>query len=153
MIRERENHERRLADDLRARRSVATPIIAVAPEPVNFDFFISHASEDKDAIVRDLAAELTDLGAKVFYDEMTLKVGDSLRRSIDRGLANSRFGVVVLSEHFFRKEWTQKELDGLTARWRSKASRAFSRSGTRFRRTKSAGSARRWPTSSRSTLP
>ena len=54
-------------------------------------------------------------GASVWYDEFTLKVGDSLRREIDRGLVNSRFGVVVLSEAFFKKEWPQKELDGLVA--------------------------------------
>ncbi len=52
-------------------------------------------------------------GARVWYDEFALNVGDSLRREIDRGLANSQFGVVVLSEFFFKKEWPQKELDGL----------------------------------------
>lgn len=39
-----------------------------------------------------------------------------MRRSIDKGLSKSRFGVVVLSPNFFAKEWTQKELDALTAR-------------------------------------
>jgi hypothetical protein len=45
-----------------------------------------------------------------------LKVGDSLRRKIDEGLAHSRYGVVVLSKHFFSKEWPQNELDGLMSR-------------------------------------
>jgi len=45
-----------------------------------------------------------------------LKVGDSLRRSIDKGLANSRFGIVILSPNFFAKNWTQYELDGLVAK-------------------------------------
>lgn len=80
-----------------------------------YDFFISHASDDKEGFVRAFATELENRGAKIWYDEATLKVGDSLRRSIDRGLASSRFGVVVLSEAFFRKEWPQRELDGLTA--------------------------------------
>ncbi len=80
-----------------------------------YDFFVSHASDDKEGFVRAFATELEDRGARVWYDEATLKVGDSLRRSIDRGLASSRFGVVVLSEAFFRKEWPQRELDGLTA--------------------------------------
>ena len=80
-----------------------------------YDFFISHASDDKEGFVRAFAAELESRGAKVWYDEATLKVGDSLRRSIEQGLASSRFGVVVLSEAFFRKEWPQRELDGLTA--------------------------------------
>ena len=53
---------------------------------------------------------------RVWYDEFTLRVGDSLRRSIDKGLGQSRYGVVILSHNFFRKEWPQKELDGLIAR-------------------------------------
>lgn len=53
---------------------------------------------------------------KVWYDEFTLKVGDSLRRSIDGGLSNSRFGTVILSSSFFSKNWTQYELDGMTAK-------------------------------------
>lgn len=81
-----------------------------------WDLFISHASEDKDEIARPLADELMEAGLKVWFDEYELTVGDSLRRSIDRGLAQSRFGVVILSEHFFAKEWPQKELDGLVAR-------------------------------------
>ena len=78
-----------------------------------FDVFISHASEDKGDFVRELAEKARAAGLKVFYDEMTLKWGDSLRAKIDHGLANSRFGVVVLSEAFFKKEWPQRELDGL----------------------------------------
>lgn len=78
-----------------------------------FDVFISHASEDKDAFVRPLAQALKDRGLDVWYDEFTLKWGDSLRGEIDRGLAGSRYGVVVLSKHFFSKPWPQTELDGL----------------------------------------
>ena len=48
-------------------------------------------------------------------EKFTLRVGDSLRRSIDNGLRNSRYGIVVLSEAFFSKEWPQRELDGLFA--------------------------------------
>lgn len=81
-----------------------------------WDLFISHASEDKDEIARPLADQLVEAGLKVWFDEYELTVGDSLRRSIDQGLAQSRFGVVILSEHFFEKEWPQKELDGLVAR-------------------------------------
>ena len=80
-----------------------------------YDAFICHASEDKDSFVRPLANELSRRGIDVWYDEFSLKVGDSLRRSIDRGLTKSCYGIVVLSPDFFRKEWPQKELDGLTA--------------------------------------
>jgi hypothetical protein len=80
-----------------------------------WDAFISHATEDKE-FVRQLAGELKSRGVIVWYDEYTLAVGDSLRRSIDYGLRNSRFGIVVLSKNFFQKEWTQRELDGLTTK-------------------------------------
>ena len=81
-----------------------------------WDLFISHASEDKDDVARPLADKFIEQGLKVWYDEYTLTVGDSLRRSIDKGLAGSRYGLVILSKHFFEKEWPQKELDGLVAR-------------------------------------
>ena len=41
--------------------------------------------------------------------------GDSLRQRIDEGMARSRFGVVVLSQYFFDKDWPRRELDGLFA--------------------------------------
>ena len=37
-------------------------------------------------------------------------------RKIDRGLASSQFGVVVLSKDFFDKGWTNYELDGIVTR-------------------------------------
>lgn len=78
-----------------------------------FDVFISHASEDKDAVVRPLAAALALRGLSVWFDEFELRIGDSLRRKIDVGIARSRFGIVVLSPRFFAKRWPQYELDGL----------------------------------------
>ena len=83
---------------------------------ISYDFFICHASEDKEEIARPLAKALTDAGFHVWYDEFTLTIGDSIRRSIDKGLAQSRYGLVILSKNFFQKNWTQKELDGLTAK-------------------------------------
>jgi TIR domain len=80
-----------------------------------WDVFISHASEDKDTFVRPLAQALDQLGVKVWYDEFTLEPGQSLSTSIDRGLAGSRFGLVVLSESFIGKPWTERELQGLVA--------------------------------------
>ena len=83
---------------------------------IDYDVFISHASEDKDTVVRPLANALLQRGLKVWYDEFELKIGDSLRRKIDKGLANSRFGIVVLSRSFIRKGWTNYELDGIISK-------------------------------------
>jgi hypothetical protein len=82
----------------------------------DYDVFVSHASEDKAEIVRPLAQALQAAGLRVWYDEFELRIGDSLRRKIDMGLARSRFGVVVFSKSFFAKGWTNYELDGLVTR-------------------------------------
>jgi len=78
--------------------------------------FISHATEDKEAVARPIAQALTKLGYSVWYDEYSLKLGDSLRRGLEKGLRNCTFGIVILSKSFFAKEWPQKELDALTTR-------------------------------------
>ena len=83
---------------------------------IEYDVFISHASEDKDAVVRPLANALVQHGLRVWYDEFELKIGDSLRRKIDKGLANSRFGIVVLSRDFIKKGWANYELDGIISK-------------------------------------
>jgi hypothetical protein len=69
--------------------------------------------EDKDDFVRPLADHLQQLGFRVWFDEFTLTVGDSLRPSIDRGLAKTRLGIVVISPSFLQKDWPQRELGGL----------------------------------------
>jgi hypothetical protein len=81
-----------------------------------WDAFISHATEDKDSFVRPLAVALQSLGAGIWYDEFSLRLGDSLSKSIDQGLAQSRYGVVVLSQAFIGKAWPDYELRGLIAR-------------------------------------
>ena len=84
-----------------------------------WDAFISHAWEDKENFVASLAAALEEQGLKIWYDESVLKIGDSLRRSIDNGLSKSRYGIVVLSHSFLKKEWPKKELDGIFAKERN----------------------------------
>jgi hypothetical protein len=83
--------------------------------PIEFDVFISHAYEDKEKFVRTLAEALIARNLRRWYDEFTLRPGDSPRRSIDHGLLTSQAGVVVLSPAFFGERWTNYELDGLDA--------------------------------------
>lgn len=125
----REYHQRRQAK-LESDRNVTLGYPAVSPSvpatehtvpagelrTLGFDLFISHASEDKEAIARPLYAALTAAGVSVWFDEAELRLGDSLRRKIDDGLTRCRYGVVILSPRFFAKPWPQRELDGLVAR-------------------------------------
>lgn len=98
-----------LAEMERKAISASTPL-------KQYDFFISHATEDKASVAQPLAEALEAKGAKVWLDKFAMSVGDSLRKSIDEGLAHSRYGIVILSEVYFKKFWTEKELNGLFAK-------------------------------------
>jgi len=79
--------------------------------------FISHDSRDKDSLVRDLAIEMSKCMCPVWYDEYSLKVGDSLRASIERGLKETHKCVVVLSPNFLSNDgWGKAEFDSVFTR-------------------------------------
>lgn len=80
-----------------------------------YDVFVSHAWEDKEDFVDEFVDELRKQGLVVWYDTNKLKWGDSMREKIDRGLAKSRYGVVILSPNYIAPEkyWTKAELNGL----------------------------------------
>lgn len=85
-------------------------------EDKRYDLFISHASEDKDEIVRPMATILERLSVRVWYDEFSLQLGDSLTASIDKGLRQSRYGLLVLSKAFLGKNWPDYEYRSLLTR-------------------------------------
>lgn len=82
-----------------------------------YDVFISHATEDKDAVVDGLAQQLEVLGVDVWYDDDQIQLGNSLMDSLDEGLSGSRYGVIVLSENFIDKNWPESELKALMQRF------------------------------------
>lgn len=77
-----------------------------------YDVFISHASEDKEALVRPLANALKAEGLVVWYDEIELRLGDSLRRKIDRGLAKSRVDLSCCLRHSLPRDGLTTSLTG-----------------------------------------
>jgi hypothetical protein len=89
-------------------------------EEYEWDVFVSHAYADKTGFVRPLAKALKKKGLRVWYDEFTLQVGDSLRASIESGLSQCHYGVVVISPAFFEKDWPQRELNALVGRERGR---------------------------------
>lgn len=124
---ERQTAQRRAMDDLRRTTENASfqfrpqpgadvPRPAARPEAAREpakEVFLSHASEDKDEIARPLKEALESRGISVWFDEIQIQVGQSIRQRIEHGIANCRFGVVVVSPHFFAKQWTNAELDAL----------------------------------------
>jgi hypothetical protein len=120
-----EDFQRKLQTDISSQKQILNTLIqqnysankfSLDQVDKKYDFFISHASEDKDNFVRPLAELLIISGLNVWYDEFQLTVGDSLRKKIDEGLTLSKYGIVVLSRDFFRKNWPEYELNGLVAR-------------------------------------
>ena len=81
-----------------------------------YDAFMSHASEDKESVARPLTEALEARGLRVWFDNQEIRIGDSIRQKIEEGLAQSRYGVVILSKPFISKFWTNFELDGLIER-------------------------------------
>lgn len=79
---------------------------------MNKRLFISHASEDKQPFVRNLAEALKSEDIDVWYDEYEIKPGMSIRESVDIGLASCDAGLIILSQNFFKKKWTIWELNG-----------------------------------------
>ncbi len=83
-------------------------------ENLNLDFFISHDSRDKEEVAKPLYQELTKLGFKVWYDEYSLEIGDSLTESIEKGISSSKYGILILSKNFLSNEkWAKNELQSL----------------------------------------
>jgi hypothetical protein len=78
--------------------------------------FISYDSADRE-VAKGVAIGLQRLMCPVWYDEFSLKVGDNLRDSIEKGLRECRKCVLVLSPNFFsNKGWTKKEFDSVFTR-------------------------------------
>ena len=71
------------------------------PAQKAYDLFLSHASEDKDAIARPLYEALVAAGASVWYDEAVLKLGDGLRRKLMRGSRAAGTGSSSSVQRFF----------------------------------------------------
>jgi TIR domain. len=112
------NYEKRITDlssQLKQQVAQAKPSHNLYEESFNveYDVFISHASEDKESFADELCNQLKASGIKVWYDTLSIAWGDSLRAIIDNGLKKSRFGIVVISKDYIHKGWTQYELDGL----------------------------------------
>jgi hypothetical protein len=60
-----------------------------------------------------MAKYMLKSGATIFYDEYSIKLGDSLTQKINQGLQNAKFAIIILSEAFFQKNWTQAELQSI----------------------------------------
>ncbi len=79
--------------------------------PEKYDLFISHANKDKKEFVEELNASLEKLGINIFYDKKALEWGDNWKQRIIEGTQKAEFAIIVISENFFDREWTERELN------------------------------------------
>ena len=75
-----------------------------------YDVFLSHANQDKTSYVDDLKKSFDKLNIQVFYDKDTLEWGDNWKNKILEGVKKAEFAIIVISDNFFGREWTEKEL-------------------------------------------
>lgn len=75
-----------------------------------FDVFISHANKDKEELIEELYKSLNTLGISIFYDKESLEWGDNWKDRILNGTKKAEFAIIVISENFFDREWTEREL-------------------------------------------
>lgn len=75
------------------------------------DLFLCHAWDDRQGVALDLHNLLTGLEVTVWFSEMDVPLGTSLIRKIDKGLANSRAGIVLVTPALF----TSLNSDGIAA--------------------------------------
>jgi hypothetical protein len=79
--------------------------------------FISHDSRDKEQIARVLSNGLNTRLCTVWYDEYSLKIGDSLRESIEKGIKEAKKCVLILTKNYLTNPgWGKKEFSSIFTR-------------------------------------
>ena len=79
--------------------------------------FISHDSRDKSIIAKPVAMGLSSRLCSIWYDEYSLKVGESLRESIENGIKNTKKCILILTPNFLKNPgWTKKEFNSIFTR-------------------------------------
>lgn len=84
------------------------------------DVFLCHAWDDRKGAAKDLHDRLETLGVSVWFSEKDVVLGSPLLREIDKGLAKSRVGIVLVTPAFLKRidgaGIAEKELSALLAR-------------------------------------
>lgn len=72
--------------------------------------FVSHSSADKPFVDR-LVADLAAREVPVWYDKLDIRIGDSVPGSINKGLTDSKYFLIILSKSSVGSRWVQEELN------------------------------------------
>ncbi|NUM76409.1 toll/interleukin-1 receptor domain-containing protein, partial [candidate division KSB1 bacterium] len=90
-----------------------------AEQPDLRDVFLCHAWDDRQGPAKELHELLVAAGVKVWFSEKDLPLGAPMMRAIDKGLANSRIGLVLVTPALLarlpKESIADKELSALLA--------------------------------------
>lgn len=99
------------------RQSIEMQAVA---QPDLRDVFLCHAWDDRQGLAKELHDLLEAAGVKVWFSEKDLGLGVPMMRAIDKGLANSRIGLVLVTPALLarlpKEGVADKELSALLAR-------------------------------------
>jgi hypothetical protein len=106
--------------EVRALTPVRRSVEERAPLPDPRDVFLCHAWDDRGGAAKELNDLLESRGVSVWFSEKDVALGTSLLREIDKGLAKSRVGIVLVTPALLRRlrgeGIADKELSALLAR-------------------------------------
>lgn len=106
--------------EVRALTPIRENVEKRAPVPDLRDTFLCHAWDDRKGPAKELHDHLESRDVSVWFSEKDVVLGSSLLREIDKGLANSRVGIVLVTPAFLRRVEAEgiadKELSALLAR-------------------------------------
>lgn len=106
--------------EVRTLTPVRENVEKLASVPDLRDVFLCHAWDDRQGVARELHDLLESLGVSVWFSEKDVGLGTPLLRAIDKGLANSRVGIVLVTPALLRRipqeGIAEKELSALLAR-------------------------------------
>jgi hypothetical protein len=106
--------------EVRALTPVRESVEKRASLPDLRDVFLCHAWDDRQGAAKELHDLLESRGVKVWFSEKDVGLGTPLLRAIDKGLANSRIGIVLVTPALLRRlpaeSISDKELSALLAR-------------------------------------
>lgn len=106
--------------EVRALTPIRNSVESLAKLPDLRDVFLCHAWDDRKGVAKELHDLLESLGVSVWFSEKDIGLGVPLLRAIDKGLANSRVGIVLVTPALLRRLPAEgiadKELSALLAR-------------------------------------
>lgn len=109
-------------EEVRALTPVRDSVENLAKQPELRDVFLCHAWDDRQGAAKELHDLLEQRGVRVWFSEKDVGLGVPLLRAIDKGLANSKVGIVLVTPALLRRLPTEgiadKELSALLARER-----------------------------------